>query len=362
MKKVGIVVVIIVVAAVVFFVVRNGKGSKDENGIETFPVERGTIVDKALAIGEIGPKHRVAVKSKISGIVSDMFVEMGDRVDVGSPLANIAPDPTPIEYADAKRSMEIAVVGYEAAQANFERVEGLLKKGLVSQREYDEADREFRQSELRMQLAEEKLALIDSGKTRIANRDVESVVKSPIQGVVLERFVDEGDPVVPLTSYQAGTALFNLANMEDLIFTGTVDEIDVGKLEESMPVRIKVGALPDQKVEGILYRISPQAKKEENTTLFDLEIHITSTGGKPLRAGYSANADIIITEKRDVLITPERLVHFDTDSTWVEVQEPDQSITRRHVVTGLSDGLQVEIAEGLQEGDLVVERPPKEIE
>ncbi len=362
MKKVGIVLLVLVAAVVVLLAVRNGKGSKDENGIKTFPVERGTIVDKALAIGEIGPKHRIDVKSKIPGIVRDVFVEMGDRVAIDQILVGIAPDPTPVEYADAKRSMEIATVVFETAESNFARVQSLLSKGLVSQREYDQAESEFRESRLRKQLAEEKLALIEDGRTRIANRDIENVIKSPIAGIVLERFVDEGDPVVPLTSYQAGTALFTLADMDDLIFTGTVDEIDVGKLYEGMPVRIKVGALPDQPVEGILYRISPQAKKEENTTLFDLEIHIISSGDKPLRAGYSANADIIIQEKSDVLVTPERLVHFDADSTYVEVEGAHGVISRKIVVTGLSDGLQVEIVEGLEEGDRVVEQPPKEIE
>lgn len=362
MKKILIVVAVVAAAGTVFFLVRNGKGSGDGNGIKTFPVERGSIVDKALAIGEIGPRHRVSVKSKISGIVGHIFVEMGDPVEVGSPLLNIAPDPTPIEYADAKRATEIAAVTFETAEANFERVQGLLEKGLVSRKEYDQATREFRESRLRKQLADEKLALLEEGKTRIANRDVESVVKALIRGVVLERFVNEGDPVVPLTSYQAGTALFTLADMADLIFRGTVDEIDVGKLEEGMPVQIKVGALPDQKVEGILYRISPQAKKEENTTLFDLEIHITSMGEKPLRAGYSANADIIIQEKKDVLVIPERLVHFSRDSTYVEVSLSDGTIATRRVSTGLSDGLRVEIVEGVEEGEIVVERPPKEIE
>jgi len=362
MKRVAIVAAVVVVVVVVFFAVQSGRGNRDGNAIRTFPVERGEIVEKALAIGEIGPKHRVTVKSKIPGIVRDVFVEMGDSVKVGSPLANIAPDPTPMEYADAKRATEIATVAFETARSNFARVQELKEKGLVSDREYDQAENEFRQSRLRRQLAEEKLALIEEGRTRVANRDVENVLKSPIRGVVLERFVDDGDPVVPLTSYQAGTALFTLADMDDLIFRGTVDEIDVGKLVEGMPTRIKVGALPDQRVEGILYRISPQAKKEENTTLFDLEIHITAHGEKPLRAGYSANADIIIQEKTDVLIVPERLVHFEAESTYVEVQGPDGVISTRRVVAGLSDGLQVEVVEGLNEGEQIVERPPKEID
>jgi HlyD family secretion protein len=171
-----------------------------------------------------------------------------------------------------------------------------------------------------------------------------------------------GDPVVPLTSYQAGTELFTLANMNDLIFRGTVDEIDVGKLEEGMIADLKIGALPDDSIQGLLYRISPKAKMEDNATLFDVEIKITKTGFEMLRAGYSANADIIIQGKEDILVIPERVVEFKEDTAFVEVQQADGEITKKTIETGLSDGLNLEVVEGLEEGDVLVERPPKEIE
>jgi len=325
-------------------------------------VQKGNIIDKALAIGKIEPTKEIAVKSKISGTVKRLFVEVGDEVNVGAPLIDISPDPTPLEFAEAKRAVEIAEVSYESAESNYRRSKDLLEKMLLSQQDFDDSRRACEEAELRLKLAEERLSLIENGHAQIADREVTSIIRSPVGGTVLERRVNEGDPVVPLTSFQAGTELLVLAEMTDLVFKGTVDEIDVGKLQEGMTASIKVGAVPGEDVEGILERISPKAKTEENRTVFDVEVSITKKGEKVLRAGYSANAELVIREKSDVLLIPERLLHFQNDTTWVELQRSDGQIDTCYVETGLSDGLNVEITSGLSEGDRVVERPPREIE
>ncbi len=359
-KKIIIIGAVVVFVGGFLFLLLKGSGKK-ENTITTVKVERGKIVDKALAIGRIEPENQIAVKSKISGIVKKVFVEMGDLVKKGDPLIEISPNPTPLEFAEAKRRVEIDSVGYENLRKEYERTQELLQKKLISQQEFDQMFRNFREAELRLKLSQEKLSLIEKGKTNIANRKIESVIKSPITGTVLERKANVGDPVVPLTSYQAGTELFALANMNDLIFRGTVDEIDVGKLKEGMPTDLKIGALPNDTIGGVLYKISPKAKLEENTTVFDLEIKITKKGFEMLRAGYSANADIIIQKKEDILIIPERVVEFKEDTAFVEVKEPNGEIIKKTIKTGLSDGLNIEVVEGLKEGDVLVERPPKEI-
>jgi len=360
-KKIIIIGAIVVFVGGFLFLMFKGSGKK-KNTITTVKVERGNIVDKALAIGSIQPENQIAVKSKISGIVKKVFVEMGDPVKKGELLVEISPNPTPLEFAEAKRLVEIDSVSYENLRKEYERTQELLEKKLISQQEFDRVSRNFGEAELRLKLSQEKLSLIEDGKTNIANRKIESVIKAPITGTVLERKVNVGDPVVPLTSYQAGTELFTLANMNDLIFRGTVDEIDVGKLEEGMIADLKIGALPDDSIEGLLYRISPKAKMEDNATLFDVEIKITKTGFEMLRAGYSANADIIIQGKEDILVIPERVVEFKEDTAFVEVQQANGEITKKTIETGLSDGLNIEVVEGLEEGNVLVERPPKEIE
>ncbi|UCD16497.1 MAG: efflux RND transporter periplasmic adaptor subunit, partial [Candidatus Zixiibacteriota bacterium] len=153
-----------------------------------------------------------------------------------------------------------------------------------------------------------------------------------------------------------------LAYMEDLIFKGTVDEIDVGKLSANMEAEIKVGALPKDTVKGMVQNISPKAHQDQGSTVFDIEIELIDLGTRLLRAGYSANADIIISKKEDILLIPERLIEFLNDTAYVETQDSLGIISKVAIETGLSDGINIEVASGLSEGDMVIERPPREIQ
>lgn len=350
---------VVVVGLVLFFAI-DGSAKKDDD-LKTFKVERGSIIDKALAVGRIEPKLEIEVKSKISGIVHKIFIEVGDNVEVGDPLFEIRPDPTPIELAESRRQVEISQVAFNKNKKEMDRAKSLLDKGLISDEDYEIKKYSLDELELRLKLAQEKLDLIQSGSTETANRKAENVIKSPISGTILSRSVEEGDPVVPLTSYQAGTELLTIAKMDNLIFKGNVDEIDVGKLYVGMPVEIEIGAIPGEKITGTLARVSPKAHKEEGSTLFEVEIKLGDLGTIFLRAGYSANADIIITKKENILLIPERLVTMKDSITSVEVQDSLGVVTTVEITTDLSDGINLEVTEGLSEGDLLVERPPKEI-
>jgi HlyD family secretion protein len=337
--------------------------SDQDKGYKTVEVARGPVVEKALAVGAIRPKREVAVKSKISGIVRRSFREVGDQVKAGDPLFEILPDPTPLELTEARREVEIARNIHDQAKKRHDRSESLRQQGIVSRQDSDTADKEIEEARIRLDLASEKLALVEKGRVKTERLNVESIIRAPVAGTVLELLVNEGDPVVPLTSYQAGTALTTIADMSSLIFKGTVDEIDVGKLREGMPARIKVGALPEAAVEGTVYKIAPKSKTAEGATLFDVEISLGPSTGVTLRAGYSANADIVVREKKDVLLLPERLVTFKEGKATVEVPgAADAEPQKKEIKVGLSDGINVEVAEGLQQKDLVVERPPKKIE
>jgi len=221
----------------------------------------------------------------------------------------------------------------------------------------------FELARIARQQAFDNRDLTRSGKVTGGDTEVETMIRTSASGTVLSRAVNVGDPVVPLTSYQPGTELATVADMGDLIFKGTVDEIDVGKISVGMPCRIKVGALPENIVTGRLSRIAPQAQKSEGATLFDVEIELDPDQQVVLRAGYSANADVVIREKTDIVLLPERLVLFEDDSTFVELpgSGPEAEPRKVAVELGLSDGLNVEIVSGLAAGDEVVQRPPKEI-
>ena len=334
-----------------------------DKGFKTVPVSRGGVVEKALAVGAIRPEREIAVKSKISGIVKTSFREVGEVVRAGDPLFEILPDPTPIELTEGRREVEIAQNVFDQARKKYERAKTLMEEGILSSQDWEQAEKEIQDAQIRLNLASERLALIEKGRVKTARLAVESIIRAPTGGTVLELLVNEGDPVVPLTSYQAGTALTNLADMSTLLFKGTVDEIDVGKLREGMAARIKIGALPEARVEGRVSKIAPKSKTAEGATLFDVEIELLPVKGVFLRAGYSANADIAVREKQDVLLVPERLVAFADGKATVEVPGPgDGPPTKKEIKIGLSDGMNVEVVEGLRENELVVERPPKKIE
>ncbi len=362
MKKLIFAVVICLILGSSFFFVKKLR-SNDGNGKFTLvAVEKGTIVEKALAIGTIGPKHEIVVKSQVSGIVETLNKEVGDVVTQGEPLITVKPEPTPIELANTRRELELTVLSRENASRELDRAQELLGKSLLSQELFDQKKRTFEEAKLREAQRREQLELMEKGRSKIGNVQVESIIRSPVTGTILERLVNLGDPVVPLTTYQPGTELMKLADMQDLIFMGTVDEIDVGKLTEGMEAKIYIGALPKDTLTGELYFISPKSRTKDNANVFDLKIKITDRGNSILRAGYSANADVIIRKKDDIPTLPERLIAFRNDSAFVKVTAAGADTTvEKMVKVGLSDGLKTEIIEGLGVGDSVVEEPAKEI-
>lgn len=337
-----------------------GSSSSDEENQEAPHVtaEMGTVIDKALAVGTIEPENEIEVKSKISGVVSRIYAEAGEYVQKGDPLIEVSPDPTPLELAEAKRNLERTQIEEENLAKELERMETLRERNLASQQEFDQLQQRYDDVLIRKQINEERLQLLESGRVRIGETLIESVIRAPINGFILEELVDVGQPVVPLTSYQAGTPLMTIAEMENLLFKGTVDEIDIGKIELGMPVQLKIGALPADTVRGEVSRISLKAVEQDNATVFPVEITITETNGANLRAGYSANADIIIQKLENVITIPERVIVMRDGKSFVDVpgEEPGSRV-EKEISIGLSDAITVAVEEGLEEGEKVLERP-----
>ncbi len=358
MKKIIIIVLALALVVSAFFLL-----SRDKKDLESLykleKVKKGSIVNKALAIGTIEPENEIKVKTVISGIISEVYFKTGDFVEKGKPLFKVSPNPTPIEYADSGREVEIASAAMLNNKRELDRQIQLFKSKLISQSKMDEVEFKYKQSLLRYKKAIEKFQLMDKGRVKMAKKSIDSVVRAPISGIVLSQSVYKGDPVVPLTSFQPGTELCAMADMKKLVFKGTVDEIDVGKLKAGQNVDIKIGALPDSDLKGSLERISPKAKKEDNSTLFDVEASLNNNSDIKLRAGFSANAHIIIKEVRDILVVPERLVLFKDDKTYVEVLKGEK-IEKKEIKIGLSDGMKIEVKEGLTINDSIVDRPLSE--
>ncbi|MCA1802951.1 MAG: efflux RND transporter periplasmic adaptor subunit [Rhodothermaceae bacterium] len=351
------------IGAAVFFATKDGASANESNSSQPHvTVEEGTIIEKALAVGTIEPQNEIQVKSKISGVVSRIYTEPGTYIERGQPLIKIEPDPTPLELAEAKRNLEMTAIEVNTARRELDRMTQLKDRNLISEREFEEFIRRHDDAVLRDQMNRERLQLLESGSVTIAGTEIESIIKAPISGFILEKMVDIGDPVVPLTSFQAGTPLMTMAAMDNLLFKGTVDEIDVGKLYEGMPAEIKIGAMPGVVITGHLDKISLKAQRQENAIVFPVEIVIDNTNGHTLRAGFSANADIIIERRENILIVPERVINFTDGISMVEIQgsSPDSRVEHQ-IETGLSDAINIEVKDGLKKGDKVLEKPVRKL-
>lgn len=362
-KLFKILIILVVLAAVTaggYAFVRNSRGGDEKFKLVDPKIE--SITEKAVAVGQVQPRQEFQVKSKISGIVDKTFVEVGDQVKTGDPLFEIAPDPTPLEVSEVDRRVESAQASYNRAKADLDRATELARSGVMPRSDLDASRESFELAKIALNKAQQDRQLTRQGRTSVGT---EGIIRAPAGGTILARAVDPGDPVVPLTSFQPGTELATIADMSDLIFRGTVDEIDVGKLQAGLIARIKVGALPTDVVTGRVSRIAPQAEQKDGATLFNVEIELERSAATVLRAGYSANADLIIREKKDVLTIPERLVIFEDggQKTFVELPgaTPEAEPRKVEVKLGISDGLNVEILSGISKTDKVVERPPKEI-
>lgn len=353
-----VIAVIVIVGSGLAFMSSKKETKSERPSVE---VKKQNIVDKALAVGSIEPLNEIAVKSKISGVVGQLFVDVGDFVEKGMPLLEVKPDPTPLELAEAKRNIEMESITVKTLERELQRNQELKDKGLISDQELETLRMQYDEAALRLQIAQERLDLIEKGKVKIADANIETVIKSPITGYILEKSVNVGDPVVPLTSYQAGTELMKMANMDLLIFKGTVDEIDVGKISEELNAELDIGALPGKVVNGHVSLISLKAQKVDNTTVFPIEIIIDEAGDAKLRAGFSANAHIIIARKDSVLAIPERVVTFRNDSAFVTIPAGEEESEERFIETGLSDAITIEVKEGLKEGEKVLEKKAQEI-
>jgi len=357
-----ILIVSIVLLGVIAVIVIKLQGDSGDKGVRTVKVTRTNIVEKALAVGKIEPKNEIKVKSKVSGVVKKLFADIGDHVSMGSALLEIKPNPTPLELVGAKRDVQMQQIELKNLEREIARKKSLKEKGLISDQEFEDSNRRFDEAELNVKMAAERLELLEKGKVKIQNTSIETTVKAPISGYILEKNIAIGDPVVPLTSYQPGTELLTMANMEHLLFKGTVDEIDVGKIAEGMPVDMQVGAIPGKEITGKVMKISLKARNEENSTVFPIEISIDHLEGVVLRAGYSANANIIIQKKDSVLSIPERVVTFRNDSAFVNIPTGEEGGKKEiYIETGMSDAINIEVKSGLKEKQEVLEKEVKEI-
>jgi HlyD family secretion protein len=366
LKRIVIIVIVVVVAVVVVLGLLRSRRPQIPD-VRVVTVEKGSITKAVVATGEIRPLAVAEVKSKIGGVVRRFFVEQGSAVRRGERLAEIVPTATPEELVYAREKVKTAKFQMESSQRRLHRAEELAQKDLVSDEEIEEAETQLSIDQARYDAALAELRVLEQGAatsqtlgqaadgSQTASALSDMIIISPISGIVLSRNVDEGSSVIAMSSAYGGTSLMTLADISSMHFEGDVDESDVSKIHAGMPAKIFVDAYPDTVFEGILTKIAPQGVKEEGVVNFNVEAEIAGDTSL-LRTGMSADVQLVLDSRQDVLTLPEGAIIYEGDSTYVEaVAEPSQDGKRRvPVEVGLSDGIKTEILAGLAEGDKVV--------
>jgi HlyD family secretion protein len=326
-------------------------------GIETDKPFVTDIVKKSVAAGSIQPRKEIEIKPKVSGILKTLLVEAGARVKRGDHIADVQIIPDVVNLNEAELRLGSARLTSERARRELDRATALGAKGATALGDLDKvrSDSEIADAELRA--AEARVRLVREGALS-RSKGSSTEVESTVDGTVLSVLVREGASVIQANSFNPGTTIVSVADMTDMIFRGRVDESEVGKLREGMPVDIIVGALEDQKFAGRLERIAPKSLAGQGTTEFEIEAAFKTPDGVMVRAGYSANANIVLARRDKVLAINEGLLVFDGPKRYVEVQVGPNKFERREVKLGLSDGIKAEVLSGVGPDD-VLKKPRK---
>ena len=320
-----------------------------------------TNISKTTVItGKIEPRNEVNVKPQISGIITQLLKEAGDYVNAGDVIAKVKVIPDMGQLSNAESRVRLATINLRQAKLDFSREESLFNQKLVSADEYDKVKQTLRQAEEERMAAEDALEVVRDGISRSNAKASSTLVRSTISGIILDIPVKVGNSVILSNTFNDGTTIASVANMNDLIFRGNIDETEVGQLVLGMPMKITIGALQDLNFEAALEYISPKAVENNGANQFEIKAAVRVLKGNKIRSGYSATAEIELAHANNVLTVPESAIEFKGDSTFVYIIKDngkEKTYDRKPVITGLSDGVDIEIKKGLSKTDKV--RGPK---
>jgi HlyD family secretion protein len=317
---------------------------------ETKTPQTASIYKKTVATGSIVPREEVEIKPRVSGVISNIYVEAGQMVKVGDKLARIKIIPNVIQLNQAENRVKTAELNLENSKRSLERNQQLLEKSAISQNDFERIELNYELAVEELTAAKNNLQLVKEGALKGASTS-NNIVTATVAGMVLDVPVEEGFSVIEANNFNDGTTVVTIADMDDMIFEGNVDESEVGKLREGMELTIQVGAIEDERFKGKLEYISPKGTVDQGTIQFEIKAAVELTENSFIRAGYSANAEIVLEQRIDVLAIDEGLLLFEGDKTYVEVATGEQVFEKREVTLGLSDGIVVEVLEGLANDD-----------
>ena len=321
-----------------------------------FTPKLDSIQKTTIITGKIEPRNEVNVKPQISGIISELYKQPGDYVNAGDVIAKVKVIPDMNQLSSAEMRVRLADINLKQAQTDFQREENLYNQKLVSADEYDKSKLALNQAKHELSAAQDALQVVRDGVSKSNASASSTLIRSTISGVILDIPVKVGNSVILSNTFNDGTTIASVANMGDLIFRGNIDETEVGQLTMGIPMKITIGALQDLKFDAALEYISPKAVESNGANQFEIKAAVHVAKDNKLRSGYSANAEIVLARADKVLTIPESAIEFSGDSTFVYIikgEGKQKDYERRLVVTGLSDGVNIEVKKGLTAKDKV---------
>lgn len=341
-------VIVLIFIGTFVFLYQNSKTKEDVYG--TLTPQRLTIQRTTVLTGKIEPRDEIEIKPQISGIISEILVEAGDVVREGDVIAKIKVIPDASQLSSAQSRVSVAEIDLADAKTKYERDKTLFGKGVVSRQDFEDSEKAWHKAAEELEAARDAYNIVREGVSRLNAKESNTLVRATITGLVLNVPVKVGSSVIQANTMNDGTTVATVADMNKLIFKGKVDETEVGHLRTGMPMDISIGALPSLAPKGVIEYISPKGDDTGGANTFEIKAALELDDVSDLRAGYSANATVILERAADVLTVPEAAVTFAGDSTFVYVRTdsvPKPVFERRAISTGLSDGINIEVKEGI---------------
>ena len=360
MKKYSKLIVAVIIALIFIgtFVFLWQKSQPKEIVYSEFTPKLDSLQKTTIITGKIEPRNEVYVKPQISGIITEILKEAGDYVQQGEVIAKVKVIPDMGSLSNAEARVRLADINLEQAKVDYDREKNLYDQKLVSADEFDKVSQQLRQAKHELSAATDALQVVRDGFSKSNASASSTLIRSTISGVILDIPVKVGNSVINSNTFNDGTTIATVANMNDLIFRGNIDETEVGQLSMGIPLKITIGALQDMTFDAALEYISPKATETNGANQFEIKAAVTMSrdsdvgkkGAAKIRSGYSANAEIVLARADKVLTIPESAIEFSGDSTFVYVLTDsvgEKNYDRRYVETGLSDGVNIEIKKGL---------------
>jgi len=311
------------------------------------------VIKKTVATGSVVPRKEILIKPQVSGIVEELFILAGKQVKKGDLIARVKIIPNMVELNNAESRLNKARINYEDSKLVYERQKKVFEEGVIPEAEFQQYKLSFMNALEEQETAESNLQLIKEGVSKKSGTVTNTLIRSTIEGMVLDVPVEVGNSVIEANNFNEGTTIASVADMGEMIFKGKVDETEVGKLQLGMPLILSIGAIEDQKFDASLEYIAPKGKEENGAIQFEIKANVKLKDSAFIRAGYSANADIVLDRRDSVMVIPESLIQFERegDSAFVEIETNPQIFEKRYINTGLSDGVNIEIKEGITKED-----------